>query len=72
MGRPLIKPECVHHINLVKTDNSEENLYLCRDIAHHQRVHRSIDALLPLLLERGVIHFDRDGGVYRIAGETGR
>lgn len=66
LGRELRKPECVHHINTVKTDNGIENLYLCRDRSHHKLVHSSLERLIPELLTRGVIRFNRDLGIYEL------
>lgn len=69
LGRSIRKPECVHHINLVKADNRKENLHLCRNVAEHLRAHRSLEPVLPLLLERGIVMFDRAAGIYRLASE---
>ena len=66
LGRPLQAGERVHHVNLNKRDNAPHNLYLCSDRSHHQRVHRSIDRLIPELLEQGLIRFDRAGGRYEL------
>lgn len=72
LGRRLVKPELVHHINLGKADNRTENLHLFRNKSAHLKAHRSLDALLPLLLERGVVVFDRVAGVYRVADRSRR
>ena len=66
IGRRVVKPECVHHINMDKSDNRIENLYLCPNISVHKLVHTSIDKLVPILLERGIIRFDNIEGVYKI------
>lgn len=66
IGRAIQTPEVVHHINGVKSDNRPENLYLCRDAAHHRMVHFSIERCLPSLIEAGIITFNPDKGVYEV------
>jgi len=72
LGRSLDPAERVHHINLVKTDNASANLHVCRGDAEHLRAHRSLDRLVPALLEREIIKFDRAAGVYRLVGAARR
>lgn len=66
LGRRLLDTERVHHINCRKRDNWIENLHLFASDAGHSRAHHSIAALIPVLLERGIVEFDRTGGVYRL------
>jgi hypothetical protein len=64
LGRlPIKGEEVVHHINLEKTDNRPENLYLC-GYREHTKLHRQLDRLIGPLLEKGVIRFDSDKGEY--------
>lgn len=39
-GRPLMRREQVHHEDLVKTNNDDENLELCASLAEHRVRHR--------------------------------
>ena len=57
LGRPLRREELVHHINGDRADNSASNLFVCRDRAHHNDVHRSEASAMRLLLARGLIVF---------------
>lgn len=66
IGRSIQRPEVVHHINGVKSDNRPENLYLCRDAAHHRMVHCSVERILPALIEAGIVTFNFDQGIYEI------
>jgi len=66
IGRPLADSEIVHHINTVKTSNEPGNLYLCSGPAEHQRIHRSLEQLVPELMAAGVIRFNRDRGAYEV------
>jgi len=64
-GRLPNKSEVVHHINLDKHNNDEDNLYLC-DYIKHTKLHRSIDRMIRPLLEKGIIRFDEVLGEYII------
>ena len=40
LGKSLIIPHCVHHINGKKSDNSHSNLIICEDDAYHKILHK--------------------------------
>lgn len=60
IGRLPQGKEQVHHINLDKKDNRPENLFLVDDKSQHGKIHKSIENLIPELLERDIVSFDRD------------
>jgi hypothetical protein len=66
LGRKLKPEERIHHINFDKTNNREENLYVCRDRSHHFRVHFQGLEILGELVKRGVVSFNKDKGEYEI------
>lgn len=45
LGKFLMRPAEVHHINDVSTDNRPENLVACQDGAYHKLLHRRQRAL---------------------------
>ena len=67
IGRRLRKRrEVIHHINCIKTDNRIENLYLCQSIRNHSLAHHSINDIIPKLMDRNIVGFDRDTGRYKL------
>jgi len=64
LGRKLKADERVHHINFDKTDDREENLYVCRDRSHHFRVHFQAIGVVAKLVEKGIVSFNRHSGEY--------
>lgn len=55
--RKLDKTECVHHLDLVKTNNSIENLYLCKNRAEHNALHKQLEEIAAELYRRWIIFF---------------
>ena len=64
IGRELVREDVIHHINLDKTDNRLENLYLCNGQSEHSFLHRQLEKLAGQLVKSGVILFDC--GEYKI------
>lgn len=61
IGRPLLKSEHVHHIDLDKWNNEIDNLYVC-DQVKHNKIHHQLQLLAASLYKAGVICFS--DGVY--------
>ena len=66
LGRPLHDYELVHHIDCDKHNNSRDNLHVFTSQSDHRQAHCSIERLVSVLLERGIVRFDRADGVYRL------
>jgi hypothetical protein len=66
LGRPLSPMDIVHHIDCDKTNNNLDNLFVCSP-SEHAKIHRSIEKLLPKLIELGIVYFDNDAMAYKIA-----
>ena len=63
--RHLHQNEEIHHINLNKKDNNIENLCLCTH-KEHLTIHRSVEKIIPYLLEQNIIFFDKENKEYKI------
>lgn len=66
LKREILKEEEIHHINLNKKDNDINNLCLCSH-KEHIKIHRSIEKLIPYLLNNKIIYFDEEDKEYKIA-----
>lgn len=66
IGRKLKNGELVHHINGLSTDNDLDNLFLCSGLSEHQKIHRSLDNLLPWLIMSGIVVFSRKRKRYEL------
>lgn len=64
-GRPIKKSEHIHHIDFTRDNNKPENLWVANNKDHHI-AERSIQKLIKPLLERGIIKFNEEDGVYEI------
>ena len=58
IGRKLQRYECIHHINLDKTDNRIENLHLFKSQNEHQKAHVELSAVAAECVKRGIIKFE--------------
>lgn len=65
IGRYLEKTELIHHIDCDHSNNDIINLDIVSQEEHNQ-VHWSLNNLLPILLERGVIIYDKIDKRYKI------
>lgn len=66
IGRPIKRGEHVHHVDFIKSNNTETNLFVCATQAAHNRAHRSLNNCVPGLLRSGALMFDRLKGIYRV------
>lgn len=66
LGRTLGRTEHVHHIDCDKRNNSLDNLVAFPSNKEHRKAHLSIDKLVPALIARDIIFFDRELGIYRM------
>lgn len=69
LGRELKVEETVHHIDMDKSNNTIENLYLFKDESEHMKAHSQIRQLISELFKIGVVGFNR--GRYYIIKSTG-
>ena len=53
----------VHHVNMLKHDNRDDNLVYVPKRLHHL-LHRQFEQVVPILLERGILSFDLEHGYY--------
>ena len=63
IGRVLNIDEFVHHIDMDKSNNNVDNLYITKQRGH-KAVHASLNRLCKEMLERNIIYFDKKEGVY--------
>lgn len=58
LDRVLSSNEIVHHIDMNKRHNNEDNLCLCDGFVEHGNCHGSLNVLVQELLEKNIIGFD--------------
>jgi transcriptional regulator with XRE-family HTH domain len=64
LGRPLTKGEIIHHINCNKRDFRIDNLYLCKSLSEHFRIHGTLEKVVGMLFDAGVVSFKPGYGYY--------
>jgi hypothetical protein len=58
IGRSLTAEEIVHHIDMDKSNNNIENLFILSR-SEHRKAHTTFENLVPELVKRKVIYFDK-------------
>jgi hypothetical protein len=66
IGRALKSDEIVHHINFDKDDNSLGNLHVFEGRAAHRTAHMSFESVVPILMQKGLLTFNRQTGLYAL------
>ena len=64
LNRPLSVKEVVHHVDGDKTNNEEENLFVCTGHKHHRNVHSQLERISMELVRSGAIRFNHAEGQY--------
>lgn len=62
--RSLLLGEIIHHIDLDKTNNNINNLYLCKNRSEHAKIHWSVNKLVKYFIKNKILQFK--GGNYSI------
>lgn len=66
LGRKLKTSEIVHHIDMNKENNNENNLHLFSNGNEHGLCHGSLNKIVEKLINKNIIKFDRNKGIYKI------
>lgn len=64
LGRKLLIGEVIHHVDLNKQNNRESNLVLLKNESIHRTAHNSLQNLSAVLIQAGLISFDRVTNTY--------
>lgn len=71
LGRELKPEETVHHIDMDKSNNTRENLYLFENESEHGKAHFRVGQLISELFKRGTVGF-KQGKYYIIKDEENK
>lgn len=66
IGRKLKSSEIVHHIDCDKNNNDIRNLFVFKTRSAHRKAHCTLEQIVPILVERGIVEFDITKGVYKL------
>lgn len=66
-GSLVSRTEKVHHVNGVREDFREKNLYICESMGHHRSVHNQLETVAMELVRKGAIEFDGKSGEYKVS-----
>ena len=57
LGRPILKSEPIHHVDLDRLNNNPSNLEVLTSHSEHQQLHASLDKVVSQLIKNKVIKF---------------
>src|SRR4030067_2949826 len=57
LGKHLNSNDIVHHIDIDKSNNQPENLYVCSR-SEHQNIHKQLERIASRLIKREIIDFE--------------
>lgn len=66
IGRDVAYPENIHHIDGDKLNNKIGNLYLCKNVSEHTKIHHSMELVVQELYKKGFVKFN-DGKYEAVA-----
>lgn len=69
IGRSLLDEEKIHHIDYDKTNNSIENLCLCKNEKEHQAIHQDLARCAIELFKKSFVRFNKATNTYYIDPE---
>ena len=58
LGGKLEDSKHVHHINLIKKDNSPDNLLICQSNSDHRRLHGNLLTIFFQAVRKNIVYFD--------------
>lgn len=64
IGRKLLDRELVHHVNLIKTDNNPDNIFVCQSNNQHRKLHCQLETVAAEAMKYGIIKFDQNLGYF--------